>query len=133
MAKLRRDLEEANLNHETQLAALRKKHNDAVAELSDQLDQLQKQRQKAEKDKAQIQREMEDLQSQVDQEASGRINNEKLAKQYELQLNEIQVKCDEQTRQLQDFVSLKGRFMNENSELNRQLEDAESQVRKIYF
>lgn len=46
MAKLRRDLEEANMNHETQLAALRKKHNDAVAEMGDQLDQLQKSKSK---------------------------------------------------------------------------------------
>lgn len=46
LAKLRRDLEEANMNHEGQLAALRKKHNDAVAEMGDQLDQLQKQKAK---------------------------------------------------------------------------------------
>lgn len=42
LAKLRRDLEESNMNHEGQLSALRKKHNDAVAEMGDQLDQLQK-------------------------------------------------------------------------------------------
>lgn len=42
LAKLRRDLEESNLNHESQLNGLRKKHNDAVAEMGDQLDQLQK-------------------------------------------------------------------------------------------
>uniref|UniRef100_A0A915CQN1 Myosin-3 n=1 Tax=Ditylenchus dipsaci TaxID=166011 RepID=A0A915CQN1_9BILA len=131
LAKLRRDLEEANLNHETQLGALRKKHTDAVAELSDQLEQMQKQRAKIEKDKAQVQREMEDLQAQVDAESSGRMNNEKLAKQFELQLSEMQTKCDEQTRQLQDFASLKSRISNENSDLSRQLEDAESQLNGI--
>jgi hypothetical protein len=41
LAKLRRDYEEGNMVHETQLSALRKKHNDAVAEMSLQLDQLQ--------------------------------------------------------------------------------------------
>lgn len=41
LAKLRRDLEDANLNHSNQLAALQKKHNDAIAVLGDQLDQLQ--------------------------------------------------------------------------------------------
>jgi len=46
LAKLRRDLDEANLNHENQLGALRKKHNDAVAEMGDQLDQLGKQKNK---------------------------------------------------------------------------------------
>lgn len=51
MAKLRRDHEEANLNHETQLGALRKKHADAVAELSEQLETVQKQKQKVDKGK----------------------------------------------------------------------------------
>ncbi len=34
------------MNHENQLAALRKKHNDAVSEMGDQVDQLQKQKAK---------------------------------------------------------------------------------------
>ncbi len=42
LAKLRRDMEEANMNHEAQMGALRKKHNDAVAEMGDQLEQMQK-------------------------------------------------------------------------------------------
>jgi len=39
---LRRDLEEANVQHESTAASLRKKHQDAVAEMSSQIDQLQK-------------------------------------------------------------------------------------------
>lgn len=42
MAKLRRDLEEANIQHEQSMSALRKKNNDSIAELSEQLDQLNK-------------------------------------------------------------------------------------------
>ena len=66
LAKLRRDLEEANMNHESQLGALRKKHTDAVAELTDQLDQMNKAKQKLEKDKAQAVRDAEELASQLD-------------------------------------------------------------------
>jgi len=40
--KLRRDLEEAALNSEGQIAALRKKAQDAANEMADQIDQLQK-------------------------------------------------------------------------------------------
>ena len=43
---MRRDLEEAALQGETALGAMRKKHTDAVAELTDQLEQLQKLRAK---------------------------------------------------------------------------------------
>ena len=42
MSKLRRDLEESNIQHESVLANLRKKHNDAVAEMSEQIDTLNK-------------------------------------------------------------------------------------------
>jgi len=46
LQKLRRDLEESHIQSEAQVAALRKKQQDAVNELTEQLDQLQKARQK---------------------------------------------------------------------------------------
>ena len=39
LAKLRRDLEEAAIQHESTLASLKKKHMDAVSEMSEQIDQ----------------------------------------------------------------------------------------------
>jgi len=47
LQKLRRDLEEAQVQSETQIAALKKKQQDAVNELSEQVDQLQKAKQKS--------------------------------------------------------------------------------------
>ena len=46
LQKLRRDLEESHLQSEAALAAARKKQQDAVNELSEQLDQVQKTKQK---------------------------------------------------------------------------------------
>ena len=46
LQKLRRDLEEAQIQSEAQIASLRKKQQDAVNELSEQVDQLQKAKQK---------------------------------------------------------------------------------------
>src|SRR4051794_31244943 len=56
LSSMRRDLEQNNLNHENSLASLKKKHQDAVAELGDQLDQLTKSKQRLEKERSQIQR-----------------------------------------------------------------------------
>ncbi|KAG7270989.1 hypothetical protein CRUP_014588 [Coryphaenoides rupestris] len=50
--KLRRDLEEATLQHEATAAALRKKQADSVAELAEQIDNLQRIKQKLEKEKS---------------------------------------------------------------------------------
>lgn len=46
LQKLRRDLEEAHAHTEAQTASMRKKQQDAINELTEQLDQLQKLKQK---------------------------------------------------------------------------------------
>ncbi|CAF4818752.1 unnamed protein product, partial [Rotaria socialis] len=61
LAKLRRDLEEANLQHEATAAQLRKKHQDAVTEMGEQIDQLQKLKNKLEKDKQTAKSAFDDL------------------------------------------------------------------------
>jgi len=40
--KLRRDLEEAAIQQEATMLSLRKKHQDAIAEMSEQIEQLNK-------------------------------------------------------------------------------------------
>merc|ERR1712050_608847 len=49
--KLRKDLEEANIQQEATLMNLKRKHQDAVAEMSEQIDQLSKMKAKIDKDK----------------------------------------------------------------------------------
>ena len=46
LLKLRRDLDEQTLQSEAQIASLRKKQQDAANEMADQIDQLQKAKQK---------------------------------------------------------------------------------------
>ncbi|GAB0202275.1 myosin-6 [Grus japonensis] len=65
--KMRRDLEEATLQHEATAAALRKKHADSVAELSEQMDNLQRVKQKLEKEKSELKLELDDLSSNMEQ------------------------------------------------------------------
>merc|ERR1719400_190192 len=54
VGKLRKDLEEAKIQHESTLMNLKKKHQDAVAEMSEQIDTLSKMKAKIEKDKSQL-------------------------------------------------------------------------------
>merc|ERR1711974_103604 len=66
MAKLRRDLEESNLAHESTTSALRKKQADQVAELSETVDNLQRVKQKLEKEKSEMKMEIDDLAGNVE-------------------------------------------------------------------
>lgn len=64
--KLRRDLEESTLHHEATSAVLRKKHADSVAELGEQIDNLQRVKQKLEKEKNEYKMEVDDLSSNIE-------------------------------------------------------------------
>ncbi|XP_077527321.1 myosin heavy chain isoform X14 [Haemaphysalis longicornis] len=131
LAKLRRDLEESNLQHEQAMSNLRKKHNDSVAELSEQIDQLNKHKAKTEKERATLAAEVSDLQSLLDHSNKAQANSEKQVKQLEVQLADAQFKLDETNRTLNDLDGSKKKMGVENSELQRQLEEAESQVAQL--
>merc|ERR1719411_2518216 len=51
VTKLRMDLEEAHIQQESTLVGLKKKHQDAISEMTEQIDQLTKMKGKIEKDK----------------------------------------------------------------------------------
>lgn len=68
--KLRCDLEEAILHHEAMTAALRKKHADS--ELSEQIDSLQRVKQKLEKERSEAKMEADDLTSNLEQLAKSK-------------------------------------------------------------
>uniref|UniRef100_A0A669Q5E0 Myosin heavy chain 7B n=1 Tax=Phasianus colchicus TaxID=9054 RepID=A0A669Q5E0_PHACC len=130
--KLRRDLEEATLQHESTAAALRKKHADSVAELSEQIDNLQRVKQKLEKEKSEMKMEVDDLAlSHVGFTCCMQANAEKLCRTYEDQLSEAKSKVDELQRQLTDVSTQRGRLQTENGELSRLLEEKESFINQL--
>ncbi|XP_076340345.1 myosin heavy chain, muscle-like isoform X2 [Tachypleus tridentatus] len=131
LSKLKRDLEESNVQHEQILANLRKKHNDSISELSEQLDQLNKHKAKVEKEKAQMKGELDDLRSSLDHVNKEKANTEKNSKQIEVQLQDAQYKLEEANRSMGDFESNKKKLSTECADLQRQLEEAESQINQL--
>merc|ERR1712061_926978 len=65
LAKLKGELEESNISHEGTLAALRQKHNNTMAELGEQIDNLNSNKIKAEKDKAGMERDLKEARSNL--------------------------------------------------------------------
>lgn len=72
--KLRRDLEEATLHHEATTATLRKKQADSVAELGEQIDNLQRVKQKLEKEKSELRLELDDVVSNMEQIVKAKVS-----------------------------------------------------------
>ncbi|KAG7455435.1 hypothetical protein MATL_G00256440 [Megalops atlanticus] len=73
--KLRRDLEEATLQHEATAATLRKKQADSVADLGEQIDNLQRVKQKLEKEKSELRLELDDVVSNMEQLVKAKAKN----------------------------------------------------------
>ncbi|XP_033002577.1 myosin-15 isoform X2 [Lacerta agilis] len=129
--KLRRDLEEATLHYEATAATLRKKHADSMAELGEQADNLQRVKQKLEKEKSELKLEVDDLSSTMEQVIKGKANAEKLCRTLEDHLNEAKTKVDEMTRVVNDLTAQKGKLQTENGEFTRQLEEKESLINQL--
>uniref|UniRef100_A0AAY5KV97 Myosin motor domain-containing protein n=1 Tax=Esox lucius TaxID=8010 RepID=A0AAY5KV97_ESOLU len=129
--KMRRDLEESTLQHEATASALRKKQADSVAELGEQIDNLQRVKQKLEKEKSEYKMEIDDLSSNMEAVAKAKGNLEKMCRTLEDQLSELKSKNDENVRQVNDISGQRARLLTENGEFSRQLEEKEALVSQL--
>uniref|UniRef100_A0A8C9Y272 Myosin-7 n=1 Tax=Sander lucioperca TaxID=283035 RepID=A0A8C9Y272_SANLU len=129
--KLRRDLEEATLQHEATAATLRKKQADSVADLGEQIDNLQRVKQKLEKEKSELRLELDDVCSNMEHVAKSKINLEKTCRTLEDQMNEYRTRCDEYQRSVNDYTTQKAKLQAENDDFSRQLEEKESLISQL--
>ncbi|XP_060219459.1 myosin-1 [Meriones unguiculatus] len=129
--KMRRDLEEATLQHEATAATLRKKHADSVAELGEQIDNLQRVKQKLEKEKSEMKMEIDDLASNMEVISKSKGNLEKMCRTLEDQVSELKTKEEEQQRLINELTAQRGRLQTESGEYSRQLDEKDSLVSQL--
>ncbi|KAF1466377.1 Myosin-1B, partial [Spheniscus demersus] len=129
--KMRRDLEEATLQHEATAAALRKKHADSTAELGEQIDNLQRVKQKLEKEKSELKMEIDDLASNMESVSKAKANLEKMCRSLEDQLSEIKTKEEEQQRTINDISAQRARLQTESGEYSRQVEEKDVLISQL--
>merc|ERR1712186_279388 len=121
----------ANIQHETTLISLKKKHQDAVAEMSEQIDQLSKMKAKIEKDKTQLMHEIQDVRAATDEIGRSKASAEKSNKGLIGSLNDANRKVEEASLTLGDFENNKRKIAAENADLLRQLQELENQANML--
>jgi len=126
VSKLRKDLEECHIQQEATLVGLKRKHQDAVGEMNEQIETLNKMKAKIEKDKGQILTEIGDVRAATDEVARSKASAEKTYRNLVGQLNEHGKKVDEAKLSLADFETQKRRLHNENADLLRQLQELDN-------
>merc|ERR1712241_480344 len=80
LMKLKSELEEANIAHEGTLAALRQKHNNTMSDMGEQIDTINKNKAKSEKDKMNMERDLQETRASLDEAMRDRANIEKNCK-----------------------------------------------------
>merc|ERR1712042_415011 len=126
VAKLRKDIEETNIQHESILGNLKRKHQDAIQEMSEQIDQLQKMKSKIEKDKTHIMNEIADARAATDEVMRAQSSADKSNKNLSANLNDISKKINEANLTLGDFEATKRKIAAENADLIRVVGDLDT-------
>merc|ERR1711973_813701 len=126
--KLKEELEESNIAHEGTLAALRQKHNNNMAEMGEQIDSLNKMKAKAEKDKANMERDLQEARAGLDEAMRDRANHERNGKLTQGLIVEANTKLDEMARALNEADSSRKKLQVENQDLTRQIEETEAAI-----
>merc|ERR1719305_1327687 len=128
LAKIKEDLEESNISHEGTLAALRQKHNNGMSELGEQIDSINENKAKSEKDKAGMERDLAEARSSLEETMRDRADMEKNCKMAQGLIVESNQKQDELARALNDADSTKKKLLVESQDLSRQIEECENAI-----
>uniref|UniRef100_A0A0K2T3U6 Myosin heavy chain 1 [Tribolium castaneum] n=1 Tax=Lepeophtheirus salmonis TaxID=72036 RepID=A0A0K2T3U6_LEPSM len=131
LTKLKAELEESNIGHEGTLAALRQKHNNTMAEMGEQIDSLNKLKAKTEKDKANMERDLQEARASLDEAMRERANIEKNGKLTQGLIVEANQKLDELARALNEADSSKKKLFVENQDLQRQIDETENAINTL--
>ncbi|XP_061126880.1 myosin-6-like [Syngnathus typhle] len=129
--KLRRELEESTLQHEATAAALRKKHADSVAQLGEQIDNLQRVKQKLEKEKSELKLELDDVASSMESMAKNKSNVEKICRSTEDTMSEYKSKYEEAQRSVNELSTQRAKLLAENGEFGRQMEEKDCLISQL--
>merc|ERR1719297_524276 len=103
VGKLRKDVEEAHIQREATTASMKKKQQDAVMEMNEQIEQLTKMKSKVEQDKIKILAEIADVRAATDEVNRSKASAEKSYRNLLNGLNDLNKKIEETNLNLGDM------------------------------
>merc|ERR1719318_1146208 len=128
LARLKAELEELNIAHEGTLAALRMKHNNTMADLGEQIDNLNANKVKSEKDKANMELDLRDARCDLEDAVKGKADLGEQIDNLNGSIVDANTRLDEMARALNEAESSKKRLQVENQELSRQIDELEAAI-----
>merc|ERR1719225_836510 len=128
LGRIKAELEELQISQEGTLAALRMKHNNTMGDLGEQIDNLNSNKVKSEKDKAGLEIDLRDARLDLEDAVKGKAELDKTGKLLQGSIVDSNSRLDEMARALNEAESTKKRLQVENQDLNRQIEELEAAI-----
>merc|ERR1719283_425554 len=128
LARIKAELEELNIAQEGTLAALRMKHNNTMGDLGEQIDNINANKVKSEKDKAGLELDLRDARLDLEDAVKGKAELDKTGKLLQGSIVDSNTRLDEMARALNEAESTKKRLQVENQDLTRQIEELEAAI-----
>merc|ERR1712180_472257 len=128
LGRIKAELEELKIAQEGTLAALRMKHNNTMGDLGEQIDSLNGNKVKSEKDKAGLELDLRDARLDLEDAVKGKAELDKTGKLLQGSIVDSNSRLDEMARALNEAESTKKRLQVENQDLNRQIEELEAAI-----
>merc|ERR1712033_20668 len=119
LGRIKAELEELKIAQEGTLAALRMKHNNTMGDLGEQIDSLNGNKVKSEKDKAGLELDLRDARLDLEVAVKGKAELDKTGKLLQGSIVDSNSRLDEMARALNEAESTKKRLQVENQDLNR--------------
>ncbi|XP_032817136.1 myosin-10-like isoform X1 [Petromyzon marinus] len=131
VTELKKAIDEETRNHESQIQDMRQRHNQALEELSEQLEQAKRFKATVEKNKQGLEGENRELASEVKVLSQARSELEMKRKRAEAQVQELQAKVAESDRARTELADRTNKFQSELEALSGILSDTESKAIKL--
>merc|ERR1711936_1299690 len=128
LGRIKAELEELNIAQEGTLAALRMKHNNTMGDLGEQIDSLNSNKVKSEKDKAGLEIDLRDARLDLEDAVKGKADLDKSGKLLQGSIVDSNTRLDEMARALNEAESTKKRLQVENQDLSRQIDELEAAI-----
>merc|ERR1712165_576690 len=113
------------------LATLRTKHNSNIAEMGDQIDSLNKQKAKVEKERNAVAQELEEATHVLQGDQAEKSTLEKNGKLISASINDSQIRLEELQRALHEADGAKRKLMVENCDLTHHLDEGERMAAQL--
>eukprot|EP00095_Tigriopus_kingsejongensis_P011311 maker-scaffold14_size734282-snap-gene-6.29 protein:Tk11311 transcript:maker-scaffold14_size734282-snap-gene-6.29-mRNA-1 annotation:"myosin heavy muscle isoform x29" len=126
LERLKNELGERNIGHESTLAAIRMRHNNTMSELGEQIDTLNRNKLKAEQDKAHMERDLNESRQNLEEGVRAKAELDREGKLLQGTITESHQKLDEMARALNDAECQRKRLEAERMDLERQIEEMEN-------